>query len=462
MRFLVALQLVVCSILGSCSSVQKISTMAPEPENAAPITYVNDYSFIKLPISLSLKDVQNQTNKLLNGVIYEDKDITDDDIEMKVWKLAPVTITNDKGKIKTILPLKAQVKYRIGTDKLGVAIYDVRDFNLSGNVTLVSEVALKNWQLTTKTKLQSLDWNESPTTTVLGKQLPITYLINPTLRYFRSDIEKSIDEAIVKAMDFKPMVLDALQTISEPFEVSEAYSSWLRVIPTELYTTDAVLKNDIISLDMGMKCQLQTIIGRKPASQFDRQKIALKAVNKMPERISANVAAVSTYADASKIVTSNFAGQEFGSGSKKVQVNKVALWHKAGKMVIALDLTGNIQGTIYLTGYPQYNAQTKEIFFDQLDYAVDTKSALLRTANWLASGYILNKIKEMCRYSIEPNLVEARQNMATYLNNFSPTPGVFVNGTLGTIEFDKIQLGNNAIIAFLRIDGQMRITIDGI
>lgn len=454
--------LILISFLTGCSSVQKINSLKPEPDDAKPITYKSTYSFIKLPVTLQLKDVQSQTNRIFNGLIYEDTIITDDDIQMKVWKLAPVSITDEKGKIKTVLPLRAQVKYRIGTDKLGVSLYNVREFNLSGNVTVISDVQLRNWKLNTVSKLRSLEWNESPSTTILGKQVPITYIINPTLRYFKADIEKSIDDAISESIDFKPMVLDALQTVSEPFQISETYETWLRVIPTELYTTEAVLKNDKISLDMGMKCQIQTLIGRKPASQFDREKIVLKPVSKMPDRISANIAAVSTYIDASKILTNNFAGEEFGSGNKKVKVIKVALWHKSGKMVIALDLIGSLQGTVYLTGYPQYNSQTKEIYFDQLDYAVETKSAVMRTANWLASGFILNKIKENCRYSIAPNLAEARQNMVEYLQNYSPTEGVFVNGTVGEIEFDKMELGNKAIIAFLKIDGEVRITVDGL
>src|SRR5690606_28051648 len=192
----------------------------------------------------------------------------------------------------------------------------------------------------------------------------------------------------------------------------------------------ANLKNDIISLNMGMKCNLEMIIGGKPEAKFDRNKIVLKAVSKMPDQIKANIVAVSTYDDASKIITKNFAGQEFGSGSKKVTVQKVEIWHKDGKMVVALDLLGSLNGRIYLSGFPQYNAQTKEIYFDQLDYALDTKNKLIRTANWLAQGMILSKIRENCRYSIQPNLQEGTKNMMAYLTNYSPMPGVLVNGTM--------------------------------
>jgi hypothetical protein len=38
-----------------------------------------------------------------------------------------------------------------------------------------------------------------------GKNIPVTYLINPAVKIFRSKIERNIDDAIEKAMDFKPV-----------------------------------------------------------------------------------------------------------------------------------------------------------------------------------------------------------------------------------------------------------------
>jgi hypothetical protein len=51
----------------------------------------------------------------------------------------------------------------------------------------------------------------------------------------------------------------------------------------------------------------------------------------------------------------------------------------------------------------------QEIYFDELDYVLDTKNKLMRTADWLAQGLILRKIKENCRYSIKTNLDEGKK-----------------------------------------------------
>ncbi len=449
-------------IFTSCSTTAKIEAMKPEPDDASPLVYENAYSYINMPISIKLKDIENKTNSLLTDLIYEDNNLDDDDIEMKVWKLSPITITNLDGKIKTVLPLKVQAKYRYGVNKLGVDLRDTKEFKLNGIVTLLSDVNLTNWKVNTNTKLEKIDWNDSPTMSILGKNMPITYLINPAVSIFRSKIEKKIDESIAKSMDFKPNVLDALQKICTPFEMNAAYQSWLRIVPAELYTTEAKLIKENINLQMGIKCNMETLIGIKPETRFDKDKIILKPVSKMPEDVSANIVAVSTYNDASRIMTKNFTGQTFGEGSKKVTVQKVDIWHKSGKMVIALEVLGSINGKIYLIGFPQYNSETKEIFFDQLDYALDTKSRLMRSANWLAQGLILKKIQKMCRYSITPNLDEAKKSMATYLNNFSPMPGVFVNGKIENIDFQKIQLTNKGIIAFVKVKGNVSVNVDGL
>lgn len=450
------------SLFVSCSSSQKFAALKPEPDDASPLVYENTPSFINLPIKIKLKDIENQINKGLTGLIYDDHNIEDDDLEMKIWKFAPISIENENGKIKTVIPLKVFVRYRMGISKMGMSYYTTKEFNFNGKVTLLSNMGLVNWKMKTTTEFKSLDWNESPSVTIMGKAISITYLIDPAVHLFKSKIEKSIDDAIAKSIDFKPNVLDALEKISSPFLMNEAYQTWLRIVPVELYTTDAKLVKENISLQMGLKCTIETMVGQKPLTKFDRTKITLKAVTKMPAKITANIVAISTYADASKIMMKNFAGQEFGTGSKKVKVNDVAIWQKDGKMVISLDLTGSLDGKIYLTGFPQYKEQTKEIYFDKLDYSLDTKSKLMRTANWFAEGYILRKIQENCRYSIKPNLDEGKQNMLLYLKNYSPMPGVFVNGTIDDIQFQKIQLTNQAIIAFIKVNGDVNVAVDGI
>lgn len=447
------------SFLFGCSSANKIAALKPEPSENIPMVYKTNTSFVSMPMEISLKEIESQLNKALNGLIYEDNNLEDDKTEMKIWKTAPIKLIEKDGKIESVLPLKIWAKFKYGTEFMG--LNDTREIDLNGTITLLSDAKLSNWKMNTSSKIEDFQWSESPTILVAGKKVPITYIINPTLSIFKSKVAKKIDDAIEKSCDFKPYVLNVLETMSTPFETSEQYETWFKLNPIEVYVTDAILQKSSINMFMGLKCTMQTMVGQKPKSGYDKDAISFKPVTKVPDKTTATVAAISTYESASRIITKNFQGKEFASGSRKIVVQKVDLWAKDGKMIIALDMTGSINGSIYLSGIPNYNAITKEIYFDQMDYVLNSKGILTKTANWLLQGTILKKIQENCRYSIKENLEEGKKNLLPYLNNYSPMKGVFVNGTMNDFEFEKVELTNNAIIAFITTTGKMNVKIDG-
>ena len=447
------------SIVSSCSSTSRIAVLKPEPSKNVAMAYNTTTSFVSMPLEISLKEIESQLNKSLNGLIYEDAVLEDDKTEMKIWKTAPIKLIEKDGKIESVLPLKIWAKFKYGTDFMG--LNDTREIELNGTITLLSDVKLSNWKMNTTSVIESFDWSESPTILVAGRKVPITYIINPTLSIFKSKMAKKIDDAIEKSCDFKPYVLNVLQTMSTPFQTSVEYETWFKLNPIEVYVTDAAVQKSKITMDLGLKCSMQTMVGQQPSTSFNKDAVSFKPVTKVPEKTTASIAAISTYESASRIITKNFQGKEFASGSRKIVVQKVDLWAKDGRMIIALDMTGSLNGTIYLIGIPNYNTITKEIYFEQMDYVLNTKGILTKTANWLLQGVILKKIQENCRYSIKENLEEGKKRLAPYLNNFSPMKGVFVNGILNDFEFEKVELTNDAIIAFITTTGKMNVKIDG-
>ncbi len=446
-------------LLIGCSTTSKIEALKPEPSVNTKIAYNNTTSFVSMPLEISLNEIENQLNKSLNGLIYEDTNLEDDKTEMKIWKTAPIKLIDKEGKVETVLPLKIWTKLKYGTDFMG--LNDTKEIELNGTITLSSTVKLSNWKMSTDSKIKDYNWTESPTILVAGKKVPITYIINPTLSIFKSKMAKKIDEAIEASCDFKPYVLNVIKTISAPFEVNSQYETWFKLNPIEVNVTDALVSKNKISMDLGLKCTMQTMIGQKPNIAFNKDAILFKSADKIADKTTATVAAVSTYESASRIITKNFQGKEFASGKRKIVIQKVDLWAKDGRMIIALEMTGSLNGAIYLSGIPNYNTTTKEIYFDQMDYVLNTKGLLTKTANWLLQGIILKKIQENCKYSIKENLEEGKKNLLPYLSNYSPMKGVFVNGTLNDFEFEKVELTNNAIIAFITTSGKMNIKIEG-
>lgn len=443
----------------SCSTQSRVSALRPEPSTSTSVIYKTTTSIVSMPLEISLNEMENQVNKSLDGLIYEDDNLEDDKTEMKIWKTSRIKLREKNGKIISELPLKIWTKVKYGTNFMG--LNDTKEINLNGIITLSSDARLSNWKMVTNSKIENFEWSESPTINVAGKKVPITYIVNPTLSLFKSRMAKAIDEAIAKSCDFKPYVLQVLEKISTPFETNTDFETWFRLNPIELYVTDAVLQKSKVVMNLGLKCSMQTVVGTEPKSAFNGNSILLKPVLKIQEKTEVTIAAISTYESASRIITKNFKDQVFSSGSRKVIVKSVSIWAKDSKIIIELTTSGSLEGTIYLTGIPNYNGLTKEIYFDQMDYVLNTKGLLTKTANWLLQGVILKKIETNCRYSIKENLDDANKSMQEYLNNYSPMKGVFINGSLNGFELDKLELFKDAIVAFIKTQGKISVSIDG-
>ncbi|WP_112113242.1 DUF4403 family protein [Flavobacterium aciduliphilum] len=451
--------IMIIALLTRCGTTSKIEALKPEPSGTNAVVYKTTNSYVNMPLEVSLNEIENQVNKSLHDLVYEDANLEDDKTQMKIWKTSSIKLAAKDGKIESVLPLKIWIKIKYGTEFLG--LNDTKELDLNGIITVQSDIKLSNWKLTTNSVIKDFNWSESPTLLVAGKKMPVTYLINPALSLFKTKIAKKIDDAIEKTCDFKPYVLTVLQTLSNPFQTSAQYETWFKLNPLEITVTDAVLQKNTIKMDLGLKCTMQTIVGETPKNNFNKDNFLFKSVAKVPEKTTVSVAAVSTFESASRIITKNFQGKEFSSGSRKIVIQNVTLWSKDSKIIIALDLTGSINGTIYLSGIPNYNTVTKEIYFDQMDYVLNTKGLLTKTANWLLQGVILKKMEESCRYSIKENLEEGRKNLLPFLNNYSPMKGVFVNGSLDDFEFEKVEITSNALVAFIKTTGKMNVKIDG-
>lgn len=449
--------------LSACSTSKQIMALKPMPDySSSQVVYEKQLSFINMPVEITVKDLQNQTNKYLKGLIYEDNSFDKDNLMMKVYKENNIIISEQNGKIVMDLPLKIIGKVKYGVSSFGVDLSDTKDFYLNGVVRLSSTIGLKDWKIVTNTTIQNIQWKDSPSILVAGKVIPITYIVNPAISLFKGTLSKLVDDAVNESLDIKPYVIEALQKFSEPTKINDEYNGWFAMQPVEVYAASATVANQKITANLGLKAYMESSIGTKPSMTFDPSAIALKAVDKMPNQFNVNVAAYAPYAYSSEVMQKNFAGQKFESGKRAVTVNKVDLWGKDGKMIVALNLSGSVNGDFYLSGVPMYDSNTKEVYLDQVDFVLDSKSKLLKIGDWLAHDLILKKMTNACRFSIADQLAEGEKNIAFYLNNYEPMKGVKVNGKLNGINPNKVILTPNAIVTMLVGTGNLAVSIDGL
>ena len=92
MKIAVRFLSIICYLLFVASSCS-VTTNIPKPNEsykAAEITL--PVSNVAIPVSFSKANLLAEINGRLDGLIYEDMDRSDDNLQVKVWKTKPMTM----------------------------------------------------------------------------------------------------------------------------------------------------------------------------------------------------------------------------------------------------------------------------------------------------------------------------------------------------------------------------------
>ncbi|HET7898168.1 MAG TPA: DUF4403 family protein, partial [Flavisolibacter sp.] len=115
------------------------------------------------------------------------------------------------------------------------------------------------------------------------------------------------------------------------------------------------------------------------------------------------------------------AGKRFdltdGLLAQHIVVQQVSLaGNEEGKLLIKLDFTGSFNGTAFFAGKPTYNAAAQTLEVQDLDYDLQTKNLLLKTAKWLFNKKIESELKKASTISLSAYFETAQKALNTYLN----------------------------------------------
>lgn len=153
---------------------------------------------------------------------------------------------------------------------------------------------------------------------------------------------------------------------------------------------------------------------------------------------------------------------QMGKGllKKTVRIDSVLLSGSGAKTMVQAYLSKGIKGVVYLEGLPNWNASAGEFRVDSLDFHIQTKQFLLKTASWLFDGTIEKKIKEACRFQLADKL-KAMQYAIIKKMNQPVYAGIQSKGFISQLNVDNIVPYVSAVDLNASAAGKLFLDIDG-
>jgi hypothetical protein len=162
-----------------------------------------------------------------------------------------------------------------------------------------------------------------------------------------------------------------------------------------------------------------------------------------PGGFAINLEAALQYDSLSKVLEASLFNKRFDVGEgllkKHIIIRGVEVsGNEQGQLLITLDFSGSFDGTVYFTGRPVYNAQKKAIEVENLEYNLQTKNLLLKTAKWLFNSRIVEELKKNTSFDMTAYYAKAAATLNEWLNK-EWTPGIKGSGKVSELSISSLQ-----------------------
>lgn len=437
--------------LSACSSLK---TVAPPKKTEVPVIVLKP-SYISLPIELDMKDLEKKINMELKGLLYEDNSFDGDNMKVKAWKKEDFTLTVVGNELFYKLPLKVSIIYKKFIEFPEVVADITPKFKTQFSFN-------SDWTIITKTTPLGFDWANAPTINIAGIEVSLKPLADLILIASRERVGKEIDESIKEYMSLKPYAAEAWATLHKPIAINDTPKVWIRIAPTELSTVQVTGVNNKINMSVAIKATNEILLSDEMPAFVENKFPDLNIVKKLDPEFAVNLNIDIPFAKIYEIARKELLGKSFSSGRKKAIVKDFKIYSSGDNFVVEISLDGSIKGDVFLKGKPVYNDETKAVEIKELEFDLDTKNKLIKSADWLMHDGFLKLIEPKLKFSVTEKLEEAKKLAQDNLRENHSIKGIVMRGNLEEIAIDRIYITPDAIKVIILFKGKLAVSVDGL
>jgi hypothetical protein len=459
----------------ACSSTASLTTSAPLATVATAPAYQPKLSSISIPVSIPLSTIEDKLNLEMQGTLYKDDNLEDDNLMVTVLKKGRMTIRADKDKLYFSVPLQVYAKGRWKWEPCKSCPSFSKTEATSFDMVVKTESRFgltEDYQINTITS-GNFEWGDTKPYMTLGPlKIGLARFIEPAMKQQMSLIAKQLDKEIQQRLNLRQLVADTWVQMQQPVKLDNELNAWLSMTPQAVRMAPLYAHNGSLHTSLGITSYIQVTTDGKPQAQVNRNLPKLIIDSRMRDDIQIGLTATVPYSHASSLVQQQVANQTytFDDGKSQVTVNDAAITPNGDQLVLMLDVDGKTKaglftkklvGKVYLRGTPYYDAQTASIKLRDVDYDLETKDMLLNTANWLAKNKFKEMIQAQVNIPVQRQLTDVRNMLQHTLSQSGRVhEAVLLRGAVNDLEMENIYLTPTGIKALVNARGTLTATID--
>ena len=454
--------------LFSCHTVQINPVYQIAPDDSA---YKKPLSVIALPVVISYQALRQQIHGSFSDVLYEDLSFDNnntDQVMLRITRKDTIGVSAFDNRLQLDAPLHVWLVYRFRTRMLGLPVEQLIEKQFDAHVKITSLIQLNaQWQVIFQTKTD-IDTRLLPQINIAGLVIDINKILEPAIHAQEKRISKLIDEGLPTWINIKPLAVQQWQALQKPIFLDSAYKAWLIIQPDYITLSQIRYEKEaaVFGLNFLLNAELRTseqvpVTKDKTLPPLQFTKGSNSGFNiYMPVRLF--------YTQLSATLDKQLVGKwyTFEQDKHRLFVEQIEVFPENGKLGIRILFHGvsgkglfskKLKGTLIFYCVPEYDRVAKTLFFRKVEYAVQTKDVLLKSASWLLNaGLFKQSIEQKLYLPLEKQLMQLQQ-LADKAINTQLAKNIYLHGNVQAVDIEEVQLLQQSLIVYLRAKGNVNL-----
>ncbi len=445
--------------LGGCKSLQP--QMPVESYKYVPVK--PSTSIVNLHADLEVAKLEELINNQVDTVLYEDKSFADnngDNLTLKAWKNGRIKMSFESDILSWEMPLRVNLKKAIAIFAFNIPIANMMEAN--GEITLKFKTSLavnRDWTIQTKTTPDGYEWVKKPSLKIGGFTVPVKTMADALLYVNLDSYSKEIDKAIAGSFDFRKYAEKGWQMMFEPFKIPGDFNTWLSITPYSVSLLPVKGSEGYIRFRTAITSDVECLLDKQPLSGKVTALPTIQPLEIAADTFRINLLTDIPYPTIERMTLSEVQDSVFTFGSRKLTFESFRIYGSNGQMAIETKVKGSINGTIYLTGMPVFNAADTTLRVKNLKFDLRTKNVMLKSANWLMNGKIERTLTKAIAIPFNSNVKEIENQLSGFLRRYQLGYGFELNGKLNRMTVSDLSLTPESVKANIVFSGSLAIGI---
>lgn len=308
-----------------------------------------------------------------------------------------------------------------------------------------------DYGIVTKTRLTDLKAIDPCEVTVF--QFDATDELLKEVRKSLNELARDIDKQMAD-ISFKSTAAALWRQATEPFEVP-GYG-FIQLRPQTLHLSNPLIHDNILRTSLVLEARPVFSTVRPEKQKFPLPPLHL--TDSIPNDTLRLTTDLHLDYDSLSVILNRFVG------GTKLQIQKRDVILDSIRITGANDqflifrvaFSGDKRGTLFIKGQPYFNAQDQQIELRHVDFDIETKSALLKTAEWLFSERILEELQKNSRQDLKPQLGK----LLTELNKSLKyqQEGFLISGNITELNVEEVFPETNRLMVRVSAKGKIGLT----